>query len=74
MSEIIPYGIPRLHIQEGIEVYLNDFGSISIRKVSVDGFKDKLQEEFFMFELSSLSSLINVLSSLAKEIKEKGVK
>ncbi len=64
----------KFYVQEGIDVFLNDDGSISIHKIFFNEVREEIEDVIFTIEISSLSGLRKALYSLAKEIKEEGIK
>jgi hypothetical protein len=73
MKESLAHTATEFHVQEGIEVFINKSGSISILKIFLNpdrGEYGTIQDEVFTLEISSLSDLIKALSSLSKELKE----
>lgn len=77
MSKLFHHTATDFNVQEGIEIFLNSAGSISIHKVFFNedrGDNGEIETELFTIQLSSLSGLIKALSSLSKEIEKERAK
>ena len=77
MEEFLDHTDTEFNVQEGITVFLNGAGSISIHKIYLNrdrGDNGEIEEDLFTIDISSLPGLIKALSALSREIKKERVK